>query len=109
MSSGYVRRSSEVAARDFDGQMVIMQLATSALFTLNQVGARIWELADGRMTADQIVQRICQEFEVEKAVAERDARDFIERLAKHGVLLLSDTPAQAGSRPLGDVNGTDPR
>jgi hypothetical protein len=109
MSSSYVGRSGAVAARAIDGQTVILQLATSALFTLNRVGSRIWELADGRTTVDQIARRIHEEFEVEAPMAALDAKEFVERLAAQGVLLLSDAPVNPDRHSGGEANATNPR
>lgn len=108
MSSSYVGRSGAVAARAIDGQTVILQLTTSALFTLNRVGSRIWELADGRTTVDQIARQIHEEFEVEAPVAALDAQEFVERLAAQGVLLLSDAPWNPDGHSGGDANATNP-
>jgi hypothetical protein len=89
----YVARSSEIAARRLGDEMMIMSARDSTLFTLNPVATAIWEAADGRTSLDEIVeQRICAAFEVEPGVALRDAEALAERLAGHGILLLSDAP-----------------
>jgi len=92
-SKQYVARSSEIAARRLGDEMMIMSARDSTLFTLNPVATAIWEGADGSTPLDQIVERrICTAFEVEHDVALRDAEALAERLAEHGILLLSDAP-----------------
>jgi hypothetical protein len=89
----YVARSSEIAARRLGDEMMIMSARDSTLFTLNPVATAIWEAADGSTSLREIVeQRICQDFDVEPGVALRDAEALAERLAGHGILLLSDAP-----------------
>jgi hypothetical protein len=89
----YVARSSEIAARRLGDEMMIMSGHDSTLFTLNPVATAIWEAADGSTSLREIVeQRICQDFDVEPGVALRDAEALAERLAGHGILLLSDAP-----------------
>ena len=89
----YVARSPEIAARRLGDEMMIMSARDSTLFTLNPVATAIWEAADGSTSLDEIVQRrICTAFEVEPGVALRDAETLAERLAEHGILLLSDAP-----------------
>jgi len=57
------------------------------------VATAIWEGADGSTPLDEIVRRrICTAFEVEPGVALRDAEALTEKLAGHGILLLSDAP-----------------
>jgi hypothetical protein len=92
-SKRYVARSTEIAARRLDDETLIMSGRDSTLFTLNDGATAIWEAADGLTTLDEIVEsRICQEFEIGPAEALRDAEEFVEELAGHGIVLLSDKP-----------------
>lgn len=93
MSEKYVARSRAVAARLLDGEMIIMSAADSTLFSLSDVATVIWQYADGRTPLSSIVrERICAEFEVAPEEARRDAEAFIEQLASHGILRVSDQP-----------------
>ena len=95
MAEKYISRSSAVAARALGGEMMVMSTTDSTFFTLNEIGAIIWQSADGRTPLSDIVStRICAEFEVYEALALRDAECFVEELSKHGILLVSDQPLQ---------------
>ena len=93
----YVARASQVAARMLGEQMMVMSTQDSAfLFSLNKVAAVIWEAADGVTPLEEIVaNRICPRFDVAPNVALEDAQNVVERLAGHGILLLSDKPIAA--------------
>ena len=89
----YLARSTQIAARNLGGEMMIMSAQDSTLFTLNDVATAIWEAADGSTALDEIVKhRICPVFDVELGVALQDAEALVEELAGHGLLLLSDEP-----------------
>ncbi len=93
MNPLYIARSHEIAARELDGEMMIMSVRDSTLFNLNELGTIIWEAADGVTSLEEIVARkICVEFEVEPAEAFKDAEAFVRELAEHGIMLLSDQP-----------------
>jgi coenzyme PQQ synthesis protein D (PqqD) len=93
MSKLYVTRSSRVAARSLDGEMMIMSATDSTLFTLNKTATIIWQAADGATPLDEIVERrICPEFEVESREALQDAEALARDLASHGILQVSDCP-----------------
>jgi hypothetical protein len=93
MSPLYIARSHEIAARELDGEMMIMSARDSTLFNLNEVGTMIWQAADGATTLEDIVmEKICLEYEVEPAEALKDADAFVRELAEHGILRLSDQP-----------------
>ena len=89
----YLARSTMVAARMLGDEMVIMSGKDSTLFTLNPVATVIWNAADGKTTLEEIVeQRVCDEFEVDRATAMQDAESFVSELSHHGILLVSEQP-----------------
>jgi hypothetical protein len=93
MSPLYIARSHEIAARELDGEMMIMSARDSTLFNLNELGTVIWQAADGVTSLEEIVaQKVCPEFDVESAEALQDAEAFVRELAEHGILLISDQP-----------------
>jgi len=93
MSSLYIAHSKEIAARELDGEMVIMSARDSKLFSLNELGTIIWQAADGETALQEIVERkICPDFDVEPEEALKDAESFVRELAAHGILILSDKP-----------------
>jgi len=96
----YVAQSSQVAARRFGDEMMIMSAPDSTLFTLNEVAAIIWEAADGSLALSEIVERnICPAFDVHADLALRDAESLAEELAAHGILLLGEEPIPAAHPP----------
>jgi hypothetical protein len=96
MSSLYFARSREIAARELDGEMMIMSSRDSTLFNLNELGTVIWQAADGTTPLEEIVtQKVCLQYEVERAEALADAEAFVRELAEHGILKLSDQPIAA--------------
>ena len=94
MPDRYVARNPETAWRVYDGEAVILLAEDSTLNTLNPVGTLIWEAADGKTPLSAIVGRICDEFEVEPAHAERDAMAFIEMLRQRDLLIVSENPQE---------------
>jgi hypothetical protein len=93
MTEKYIARSTAIAARMLGGEMMVMSAVDSTFFTLNEVATAIWQAADGRTPLSEIVTRnVCEEFDVEPEVACRDAEQFVDELAQHGILLVSDHP-----------------
>ena len=93
MNPLYIARSPAVAARRLGDEMVIMSAADSTLYTLSDVGAALWQAADGRTPLAEIVRRhVCREFAVDQETALRDAEEFIRALAERGILLVASEP-----------------
>ena len=51
-----------------------------SLYTLNEVGARVYSLIDGERSVRDICAAIVEEFEVSDDEAETDVREFLEKL-----------------------------
>ncbi len=98
----YISVGPDVAARMIGGEMMVMSVRNSTLFVLNGTAALLWDAADGATRLDDIVeQRICRVYDVDPALALRDAEELAEQLAGHGLLVLSDEPIPAGAAPEG--------
>jgi hypothetical protein len=95
----YVARSTAIAARALGNETMIMSAVNSKLFTLDEVATVIWESADGATPLEDIVaNEICTQYDVAFNVALADAQVFVEALAGHGLLIVSDQPiGQAAS------------
>jgi hypothetical protein len=96
----YVSRSTNVAARMIDGEMMIMSGVDSSLYSLNETASILWQAADGVTPLAEIVERhICTGYAVDPATALRDAEEVSENLARHGILEISDTPLADAAPP----------
>ncbi len=51
-----------------------------SIYTMNEVGARIWELLDSEGAVAEIVSALSMEYEVEQAQAEADVVGFLAQL-----------------------------
>lgn len=93
MKTCYIARSSAIAARMLDGQMIIMSAKDSTLFALNEVATTIWQAADGITPLTEIVKdRVCAQFDVDLDVALSDAETLVDGLVRRGILFVSEHP-----------------
>lgn len=94
--NNYFLRTSKVAARRIGDEMLIMTAQESAVFSLNETAALLWEAADGRTPLAQIVEReICTRFETDPETALADARQTLQGLAELGIIEASLEPIAA--------------
>jgi hypothetical protein len=57
------------------------------MYTLNNVGSRIWELLDGGTTVEKIAAALVREYEVEYPQAEADVIEFLEQMKEVGAVV----------------------
>jgi hypothetical protein len=82
-----IRRTASALWRPFDHETAVILPTASAVRVLNEVGARVWELADGR-TFGEIINTLMNEYDVERTQLRLDAQEFLSEL--HGRGLLED-------------------
>jgi hypothetical protein len=86
-------QAPKLAARLFQGEAIIINPATSELFSLNETATVIWLAADGSATLREIVERrIVPEFDVDPEEALRDAVELTRGLADKGILTFVPPP-----------------
>ena len=72
--------NEDFISRIIDDEAVLMSPIGDGLHVFNEIGTRIWELMDGKNSIGDIVEQICQEYEVEKSTAYDDVVMFLEEL-----------------------------
>ena len=79
------RVSERIASRKIVDEVILVPLRDKvaemeSLYSLNEVGARVYELIDGKHAVRDIVAAIVEEFEVDSRQAESDVTQFVEQL-----------------------------
>ena len=92
ISVKWPKRSKDTASRMIDGEAVIVIPQEGVVTVLNETGAGIWQLLDGRNTVEDIINIISSEFDVSRDQAEKDTLDFIEELIEKDMVVLKDGP-----------------
>lgn len=78
-------RSDRMVGRRVADEFVIVPIVgrganLEAIYSLNPVGAFIWESLDGRRSGHAIVEAVIERFDVDHGEAEKDYRDFLAQL-----------------------------
>jgi hypothetical protein len=78
-------RSERMVGRRIAGEYVLVPIVgrgaeVDSIFTLNRVGAFIWEHLDGKTTGDQVIHALLRAFDVDAGRARQDYCDFVRKL-----------------------------
>ena len=57
-----------------------------SIFTLNETAITVWESLDGRTPMDEVVDRLCAEYDVDRERAAADAGETVRTLLEAGLL-----------------------
>jgi Coenzyme PQQ synthesis protein D (PqqD) len=81
-----VCRTMKASWQEIDGETVLLVAADEKLLGLNQVGGRIWQLADGTRSVEEIASSLDAEFDAPPDDLRRDTLGFVDRLVAMGLL-----------------------
>ncbi|GMR22985.1 MAG: hypothetical protein BMS9Abin37_1373 [Acidobacteriota bacterium] len=78
-------KNDQVVSRKIVDELILVPMRKDVadmetLYTLNEVGARVYELIDGERPLREIMDTIVNEFEVTERQAKSDVREFIAQL-----------------------------
>lgn len=84
-------RAERIVGRRIADEYVLVPIVgrgadVDALFTLSRVGAFIWEQLDGERDGEQVIAALLARFDVARARAEQDYREFVEQLLSIGAV-----------------------
>ena len=74
-----------------DGSAVLLHLDNKFYYSLNETGSFMWQLIEkgaGSTGADQLIEALCGQFDVNPEQARADVKEFIEDLAKEGLVTV---------------------
>jgi len=81
-------RSPNIVSRIIDEEAVVVHLQQGRVRVLNPVGARLWELANGRRSVAELAGAIVAEYNVDEERARADVLAFINDLVTQGLLVV---------------------
>lgn len=87
----YVRTATPLAA-EVDGELVMLDPATSRYFGLADTGMRIWQLLEEPRSVDDLVATLVAEYEVEPEQCTDEVMAFLDQLEQAGLATRTSTP-----------------
>jgi hypothetical protein len=86
----FVRVPSAVLSRDLQGEAVLLQLETGEYFGLDETGARIWQLIVEKGNLEAVEAALCDEFDVDAAVASSDLNTLVDELVARKLIEIDE-------------------
>jgi hypothetical protein len=86
LENDQVYRKKDIPWRIIEGEAIVVEVDRDEIIHLNETGAEIWNVVDGKTTVSEIIEHICGVFEVSEEVAERDTLQFLGQLIDMGIV-----------------------
>lgn len=81
-SEHVVSATSQQVSTDLNGERCILHTRTGQYYSLNPVGARVWELVSEPLKVSDVCDRIQREYDVDRATCEKDVIELLESLCE---------------------------
>ncbi len=103
--------TAEVAAKEVDGEAVLINLSNGMYYSMDLVGGYIWSLIENGNDLDTIADAVANRYGIEKSVAAADVETLADKLVEERLALPSDaeaasTAAIPENAPDGDAYAT---
>ena len=84
-------RIQDVVSRQIEGELIIVPVRRgvgdmNSLYTLNPVGSVLWEFMAQEHSLQEMVQRVCDEFEVTSSQAKNDIQVFLDSMLEEKLI-----------------------
>lgn len=84
-------KSKNYKTHTIENDLAILNEETNAIYILNQVGAEIYSLLDGKHSFDEIVAYILQHYEADEEKVKADALNILQELHELGIVADAHT------------------
>lgn len=81
-STTLLQRNPDMVAANLDGDLVMMNEKLGRYYGISGVGARAWELLETPTSVDDLVNSICQEYDIDSDTCHQDITRFTQDLMK---------------------------
>lgn len=89
LASTYLVRNSDVITQRVKDETVLFDMARGDYYSLNEIGARTWELVDGKRTVSEVAGLLAAEYDAPEEIILEDLQTLVEQLLRDGLLTES--------------------
>jgi len=85
------KHSPNIVTRKTGSEYVLVPVANNiadmnSVYTLNESGAFIWELIDGKRNVEGIINKLTEEYDIDHDSAEKDLFSFINDMSNYLII-----------------------
>lgn len=100
--------SEEVAAKVMDGEAILINLSNGIYYSMDKVGAVLWELVERNHSPEEMVAFIISRYEVETEQAQADVGRLLKELVEEKLILEADGVADGDREYPREVDAKEP-
>jgi hypothetical protein len=88
-----VQRSSDVIAAEADKDLVMVSINNGSYYAVSEVAREIWESIEKPKRINEIVEDLCDLYDIDRGVCEEQTLTFLHSLLNERLLLVANEQA----------------
>jgi len=85
-------RSASIVTRKTGNECVLIPVTNNiadmnSVYTLNETGAFIWELIDGKNSIEELINAVVSKYDADYNIATKDVFSFIEKMTQYLIII----------------------
>lgn len=88
-----VQLEKNVIGKKLDEEWVLLNLGNGVYYGLNETGSLIWDALKSRQDTEAVIDRLQQDFQVERATIRSDLKNFLDQLEREGLVKVAPDSA----------------
>ena len=98
----------EVAAKVMDGEAILINLSNGVYYSMDKVGAVVWELIEKDYNVEEIIEAVAARYEVSTEQVQTDVARLAEQLVEENLVLAAENGAAREKEPPQRVQHKEP-
>ncbi|NOU65171.1 lasso peptide biosynthesis PqqD family chaperone [Paenibacillus sp. LMG 31461] len=90
MTQKVVQKDGHIVS-DMGGEKVMLSIENGKYYNLGSMGGIIWDMIQEPMHVEHLINKLMEEYDVERSVCEGHVVSFLEHMAKEGLILRIET------------------
>ena len=86
----YISRNAKIPWRIIEQEAVLVEVEKGEVMHLNEVGASIWDFLGCKRNIGEIIQHVCDSFEIDSKTAQDDVMGFVQELIDKRLVVTQD-------------------
>lgn len=83
-----ITKNYDIDDTELDGEKVMMNIEKGKYFMINEVGSSIWDYIEEPTSVNDIIKKLCSEYEVEEVICKNSVLNFLTELNKVGLIVI---------------------
>ena len=81
-------KNKSILENEIDGEKIMLNIDNGEYYGLDKIASRIWELADNKISIENMIRQLLEEYEIDYETCKNDVLEFLDELIKKKLIVI---------------------